>query len=313
MTHYRPMQTASLPFIALSLLTALSACSSDGDSPPKTPDKVGTLEGSFLAELIPPLSGAAAFTKFLGVVFDGPSPPSMVTKLDTAMGDCELMVPVAVFCSPSCSAGVCTSENVCTPYPTPQNVGQVHVTGLGPTEVVMDPIEPRFSYQPSVTLPNPSCSEGGTVKVTTDKFTIEGKCVAPLELLTPEPIPVMSGKAVPLTWTAPGVSGISRVKIKLEVAHHGGAKGHIQCDVPDSGSFSIPEPLVTKLVSLGLAGFPTVVVTRVSTASADKESEVKLMVSSGTERAVDTGVISCSSDDTQCPTGQTCQPDLRCK
>lgn len=314
MTHYRLMQTASLRLVALSLLAPLSGCSSDGDSPPnKPPVQVGTLQGNILVELIPALSGAAAFTKLIGTVFDGPSPPSMVTKVDTEMGGCQLMVPVAVFCSPSCSNGVCTSENMCTPYPNPQNVGQLHVTGLGPTEVVIDPIEPRFNYQPTMTLPNPSCAEGGLVKVTSDKFSVEGKCVAPLNLLSPEPIPVKTGQVVSLSWTPPGVADITRIKIKLEIAHHGGAKGHIDCDVPDTGSFDIPEPLVTKLVSLGLAGFPTVVVNRVSTASADKESEVKLTIASGVERAVDTGVISCSSDDSQCPMGQTCQPDLRCK
>jgi hypothetical protein len=313
MTHPSFLQNAPLRLAALSLLAALSGCSSDGDSP-SNPPQVGTLEGTFLVGFKPAASGSTAYTSFLGVVFDGPSPPNPVLKVDSEANGCQLLVPPSLFCSPSCgAAGICTAENVCTPYPTAQNLGVVHVTGLGSSEFTIEPMAPAFNYQPVVTLPFPSCEEGNSVKVTTDQFAVEGKCIAPLDLMGPDPIPVASGKGVALTWAPPGKSGISRVKIKLDVAHHGGKKGEIVCDIADTGSFEIPASLVTKLVSLGLAGFPTIVVDRVSTASADKQSGVKLVVSSSTERPVDTGVISCSSDDKQCPAGQTCQADLSCK
>lgn len=299
-------------FAALALLASLSACSSS-DSPP-TNTKVGTLEGNFTAELIAavPELGTPAFTKFLGVVYDGHYPDIIQLAVDSQQNGCELLVPKTPFCSPSCGAtGVCTAENTCTLYPKAQDLGDVHLTGLGTTEVVMPSMGPGFNYQPDVTLPNPSCSEGAPVVVTTKDFTIEGKCIAPFNLTT-NPVPVRSGQGIPLAWTAPGVSGISKVFIHLDIAHHGGKKGEINCEVPDTGSFEVPEPLVTKLVSLGLAGFPTIVVGRKSTAAAATQSEVKLSVSSSVEKSVDTGVKSCS-DTSECPTGQTCQPDLTCK
>jgi hypothetical protein len=315
---------SSLRLAALSLLASLYACSSDNSDGGGTGGTsgngtggtsgatTGSLVGTFLAELVPPLSGANAFTKFIGVVFDGPVPPSMPLKLDSEKNGCQLMVPQALFCSPSCgAAGVCTAENVCTPYPTAQNLGVVHVTGLGPTEVVMDPMPTGYNYQPSMTLPYPSCNEDGAVKVSSDKLTIDGKCIAPLTLLGADPVPIASGKGVPLTWTPPGKAGISRIKIKLDIAHHGGKKGEIDCDVPDTGSFEIPETLITKLVSLGLAGFPTIVVNRQSSASAPTQSQVNLVVSSSIERSVDSGVKSCT-DNSECTAPQVCRADLSC-
>jgi hypothetical protein len=311
MTQQRFMHYSSR-FAALALLASLSACSSD-EGPPTT-TKVGTLEGNFTAELIAavPELGTPAFTKFLGVVYDGHYPDTIQLAVDSEQGGCQLLVPKTPFCSPSCGAtGVCTAENKCTLYPKAQDLGDVHLTGLGPTEVVMPSMAPGYNYQPDVTLPNPSCSEGAAVGVKTKDFTIEGKCIAPFNLTT-DPVPVHSGQGISLAWTPPGVAGISRAFIHLDIAHHGGKKGEINCDVPDTGSFTVPEPLVTKLVSLGLAGFPTIVVGRKSSAAAATQSEVRLMVSSSIEKAVDTGVVSCS-DASMCPAGQMCQADLTCK
>jgi hypothetical protein len=124
---------------------------------------------------------------------------------------------------------------------------------------------------------------------------------------SPEPIPVLAHQAVNLAWTPPGRAGISRIQIALEISHHGGYKGEIDCDVADTGAFAIPEPLVTALVNLGRAGYPSVKVTRVATATAPTQPNVHLIVSSLVERAVDTGVISCGADPTMlCPTGMTC-------
>lgn len=327
--------------ISALTLASLSACSSDGDnnaatggssgttggvsgntggssgttggSPSGGNPATGTLQGTFTAELIAadPGLGSTAFTKFLGVVQDGPMPPTIPLKLDSEQGGCQLLVPKNPFCSPPCgAAGVCTDENQCSPYPKSQSVGTVRVQGLGPTEVVMMP-GPSLAYQPTTTLPNPPCAEGDNVSVQADGISIEGKCIAPFTLLGPDPIPVETGKTVALSWTPAGQPSLARVKIKLDIAHHGGKKGEIVCDVADSGSFAIPEPLVTKLVSLGLAGFPTIGVGRISTAAAAAQSGVKLQIASSVERAVDTGITSCT-DNSQCPTGMTCGDDLSC-
>jgi hypothetical protein len=118
---------------------------------------------------------------------------------------------------------------------------------------------------------------------------------------------VVANQATHLTWTPPEMDGISHILIALEISHHGGYRGEIDCDVADTGSFDIPATLVTALINLGRAGYPTVSITRVSTATAASEPLVKLSMLSRAELAVDTGVISCGVNDTDtCPSGQAC-------
>ena len=76
----------------------------------------------------------------------------------------------------------------------------------------------------------------------------------------------------------------------------------------------IPAALVTKLLSLGVAGFPTVVVTRQWIGSTTiAPGRVDLVISSSLERTVTIdGLVSCT-DTVDCPDGQTCQSDLTCK
>ena len=88
----------------------------------------------------------------------------------------------------------------------------------------------------------------------------------------------------------------------------------IECDADDTGSLEIAAPLVTELINLGVAGFPTIIVTRKSVGSTTiAQGRVDLIVSSDVEHEVQvSGVTSCT-DDMDCPSGQTCQSDLTCK
>jgi hypothetical protein len=271
------------------------------------------LTGTFLVNLVPGASqtGTPAFTSFMGTLFDGPPNATYVFSVAQEQGDCRLLVPEAPFCSPMCgSSAVCTAANECTPHPKPQNAGTLTVTGLGDSELTLEPLEKVFVYQTVSVLPNPPCPEGDAFGIQADSFSAQGKCIAPLALGGPDPIPVMSGSAVPVTWTAPGKQGISRVHIYLDVAHHGGKKGEINCDVADTGSFTIPEPLITALLRLGVAGFPDIRVRRYSSATATGAAGVKLEMNSAITRAVDTGVESCNADD-ECTGGKTCSLDAR--
>jgi hypothetical protein len=91
----------------------------------------------------------------------------------------------------------------------------------------------------------------------------------------------------------------------LDISHHGGRKGQIECEVADTGAFQIPESLATRLVNLGVAGYPTVTLSRVATASAEAQPQVTLTLSSSVERAVDTGLTSCMMNG-DCSDGMTC-------
>lgn len=299
---------------ALALLVGCSsgagATNPDGGGGP-----TGTLFGNVVVQLFDDPDPAAAYSTVQAGFLDGATPlanPALgPLAVSQRQGDCELLVPKVVTCASPCT-GVCTDDNRCTPNPAPKTAGTITVEGLAGMSIALQPMGPNFVYSGGPTLPFPPCAEGGTVKAQASAFTLTGACIAPLKLTGATPIPVVSGQPVVIAWTPPGRAGISRVLVALEIAHHGGYKGEIDCDVPDTGSLSIPAPLVTALINLGLAGYPTVQVTRVGAVAASGEPGVKLLMHSFSEREVDTGVISCMDTET-CPAGKTCQGNFTCQ
>jgi hypothetical protein len=195
--------------------------------------------------------------------------------------------------------------------PAPVSVGTLTVEGLGET-MALEPRTAIFQYglPAGVSLGNPPCETGEPIRASASDFELEATCIPQLELSGADPIPVETGEPVHVEWVASSAPG-SRIRLSLDVAHHGGKTGEVNCDVADTGSFDIPAVLVDKLVSLGLAGFPTINVNRVSVGSDASGRPVNLIVSSEMDRAVDTGVVSCTSDE-ECPDGQTCQASLLC-
>jgi len=98
------------------------------------------------------------------------------------------------------------------------------------------------------------------------------------------------------------------------IAACGGAMSPDSAVAADAGSLELPGALITELLDLGVAGFPSIIVTRRSVGSAAiATGRVDLVISAKTEHFVDIeGVTSCS-DTSECPDGQTCQDDLTCK
>lgn len=270
----------------------------------------GTLTGTFSVELHP----EDLYATISGQVFDAPQPSATPLDVAAEQSGCQLLVPRDLSCSPACPpTSVCTGMNQCTPKPNPKNVGVVHVDGLGKSSIEMEPQAPAFAYSgPTLSEVYPPCDEGDDIELESDAFSIQGKCITSLVLGGPTPIPAMTGKSTDLVWEPPGQANISSVQIRLEISHHGGYKGEIDCDVPDTGSFSIPEPLVTALVARGIGGYPTIKVARVSSASATSEPGVQLQMHSLVERAVDHGSQSCGGQDAlPCPSGKTCDQNDR--
>jgi hypothetical protein len=268
-----------------------------------------TLFGVVLVELFP-----ETYTGFLASFFDGPVPPLLASQVRQEQAGCQLLVPRAA-CVPACTGdAVCTGTNTCTPQPKQVDVGTLHVTGLGGMDHDVAPTAPNvLTYQIVPSLPYPSCAEGSEVKISATGFAATSKCISALTVTSPAPIAVTAGQPMRLDWTPPGRAGISRIQIELEISHHGGWRGQIECDVPDSGSFEIPAPLITALVNLGRAGYPTVKVVRTATAAAPTQPGVKLTVLSRVETEVDTGVVSCGAGNSPpCPAGRTCQVDFTC-
>jgi hypothetical protein len=311
----------------------LAACNSEADSPPSNggaageggtsggPGGADSLAGFVKVTLLEPvLPTDTPATSVAAYFYDRLPPPPLPLELLSEEGDCRLMVPSKPFCDPECEDSVCTEDGVCTPNANARSVGNVRVSGLGDGELTIEPVGPKFVYQ-GATLPNPPCDEGADVTVTADAFELRAMCVAPLELTSAVPVVVESGQPVALTWTPKG-AGDARIEVVLDVAHHGGQTGEILCDVPDTGAMEIPEPLVTQLIELGVAGYPTITINRASRATAPNEPDLSLTVSSLVERAVDTGVPSCGDPslcppggtcNETCPAGTTCGDDLICR
>lgn len=263
------------------------------------------VHGSVIVSLLPASGGDDAYATLTGRFFDGPTPDVLQLELASEAGECQLLVPFAPFCNEACTPGVCTADDECTPYPKPLGLGSLDIGGLGDA-LSLKPASAMQVYQ-APSMPNPPCEAGTQVSATAvdHGLALEAECIGQLELTGPDPVPVMSGEPVVVSWSTTGSAPSSRVLIRLDIAHHGGKKGEIVCDVPDSGEFAIPEPLVTELVGLGLAGYPDISVTRVARGVDAKHENAVLVLSSNVLRPVDTGVASCQ-ETSQCPDDQVC-------
>jgi hypothetical protein len=278
--------------------------------------------GRFVIQLKPPSDDGEGnvvpgFTEVRGKVYDGPVPEEVVWTTISEADGCTLLKPKAPFCETSCGIDVCVADDKCLPNPSSKNVGDVSLEGL--TQAVMlKNIANSYLAPAGVTLPYPAFEEGDEIKVTAtggeyDSFEVVGKGIAPLEL-SDAPLSLDPAMPLNLTWTPPGQAGISRIHVKVDVSHHGGIKGKIECDVEDTGSLSISATMIASLTALGVAGFPSVTVTRSSSATtAIAPGKVELYVVSETDRGVEIPGLTSCMETADCPDGQTCQPDLTCK
>ncbi len=293
-------------------------------SPGSGDEKVGTFTLRLVAPVAASGSSAATpgYTALSGKVFSGASPEAVIWAADLKEGGCELLVPRVPFCDPSCGQDVCIEDDKCKAHPKAASVGVVTISGLksaqGATEdVKVDPIAASYSTPADVKLSYPPFAEGAEVKLNAKGaeaagFDITSHGIAPLELTTTN-FALKSGSAFALAWKAPGKAEHSRIQIKLDISHHGGTKGKVECDVPDTGSLSVSAELITRLLKLGFAGFPTVVVGRVSSGSAKiAAGTVEFKIVSEIEQGVQIDGLTSCSDNADCPMGKVCQPDLTC-
>ncbi|WP_437527460.1 hypothetical protein WME79_42840 [Sorangium sp. So ce726] len=282
------------------------------------------LVGAFQVRSLPSAEpGASGSTSVIGKIYDGPTPSQIVWEVQAEEGSCQLLTPRVPFCNEPCGgSAVCVEDDTCQPYPAAHSAGDVTVTGLnlesGAASLVMSPTANNYQPPAGVKLGYPPADEGQVVRFEASgdffsAFTVEAKGVSPLDLLN-ETIELDPGQPLQLAWTPPGQDGISNLHVKLDISHHGGTKGMIECNVEDTGSLDVPASLVKQLLDLGVAGFPTIIVTRKSVGSATiPPGRVDLVVSSQIEQAVVIAGLTSCNDDSQCPDGQTCQSDLTCQ
>lgn len=251
-------------------------------------------------------------TSVTAQVFDAPKPQlvEMVTK--ATAGDCKLLTPKIPFCSMDCCGGAsCVATDTCQGNPEAQNMGEITVTGVktASSGTVFTLKNVNNNYQALVALDYPPFDEDAPVRVDADggvygSFAIESRGIAPINLTSTSL--VLSGSSdLAVTWTPAGSGTTSRILIELEISHHGGRKGSILCDTADDGALNIDKSLVASLVSLGVAGWPTIKVKRNSAGTVTiAPGKVNLSVFSQIETNVQVpGYVSCFQD---CPDGGGC-------
>lgn len=278
--------------------------------------------GTFQVQLIPDTDAGPGYTSVVGRVQDGPTPAAIVWEQAAIDGDCRLLTPRVPFCATPCGgSAVCVENDTCRPYPASQSVGTARVTGVrtstGATSFDMVVVANAYQTPGDLTLPYPAFAEGDALRVEAagsawaPAFSLEARGIAPLALAAGA-IQLQTGTALALRWTAPAQAD-QRVLVHLDISHHGGTRGKIECDTADDGELSVGADLVTRLLALGVAGYPTVVVTREAVGStALPAGRVELVVTSVVETPVQIpGLRSCTSD-TDCGDAGTCRADLTC-
>ena len=280
------------------------------------------LVGTFQVQvLVDEADDTTGMTKVVGQVGDGPVPANVVWTVTKQDGACRLETPTVPFCEAGCGADVCVADDTCQAYPTAHSVGDVTLSGAnvvgGGAVVGLKEIVNAYQLPAGTALVYPPFTAGDDVKVHATggdytAFDLSAKGVDPL-LITSTDFELDKAKPLALAWAAADDPKASQIYVKLDISHHGGIKGMIECDADDSGVLTISADLITELTGLGVAGFPSIVMLRQSLDTAQiAPGKVKLEVSSRAERAVSVkGVASCNVDD-DCPSGQTCQMDSTC-
>jgi hypothetical protein len=274
--------------------------------------------GGFAVQLIaarpeddPPTPASAVLT---GKVLDRADPRELWRSLASEAG-CRVAELPPLICNPSCPATqICETENRCTPEPARQEVGEVTLTGLpGPVKPILKSY--HASFPAGIYPPYAADAEvrlmvlGGPY----GPFSLAGRGIPPLSFMARD-LRLVTDQPLALSWDAPAPEGSARIEIALDIAHHGNIGARIDCDVADSGSHAVPGALITRLIALGTAGFPTVTLTRRTVDSTSiAPGCVQLAIASSVEQPLEVdGVISCN-EDRPCPGGRPCGRDLKCR
>ncbi len=306
----------------LPVLFLAVSCMDDSTDGNKHPD--GDFRGSGYFRII--LNEKTEFSQGLpslkGKIYDGHMPSSILWRETAKSGACTLFEPEAPLCIPGCgSDALCVSDDVCEAFPNLISAGKVTVTGVktlaGANSFTMDPIQNGYQPPAGTNIAYIPFSEGDPVTVTAagdtgvGAFVLNGKAVARLDLLN-DSIALEDGKPVQLRWIPPGRDVGSTIKVMMDLSHHGGSKGKIECETADNGSLDVSASLVDALRALGVTGWPTIEVTR-RTVVANPKVGITLEIESPIAHVLSIpGLISCTGDE-DCPDGQTCQILLRCE
>jgi hypothetical protein len=274
--------------------------------------------GAFAVELVKRVvvGREASFTSVVGKLYEAPQPDVLTWEvLQSGASGCVLSRPVVPFCSEGCAAGsACAGTGECVPYPAARDIGVVQAHGLGDSDFKLRFVGGAYQVPAEVQLDNPPCVEDDSFELSAAKLTLVGHCIASLAVQTAEPVQVVLDAPLSLSWQPALSVARSHVVVTLDVSHHGGLKGKLECTHADDGQLQISRELLRALIDLGTAGFPALTMRRVSRTSAQLDGgPVALEVSSAVTLSLKLpGVTSCTRSQ-DCAAGQTCAADLTCR
>ncbi|MBN2191874.1 MAG: hypothetical protein JW751_03585 [Polyangiaceae bacterium] len=304
-----------------------------GGTPTRGP--TGLFAVSLVAEAVVSGEVTPAHTLVRGNVADGPPVPDRIWEQTAAAGDCQLLEPYAPFCEQDCGTGVCVADGECRARPSNLDLGTVTLAGAvtadGSMSFALMPVAGIYQVPGAITVAYPPAAEGAPLTLTSDgvavnpnlspfpAFSVEATGVAPLAITSGETVPMARDLDVIVTWAPPQDATLTEVYIEVDISHHGGQKGQIECLGADTGSLTIPAEIVTALINLGVAGYPNIVVSRRARGTAEVGGgTVELFVTSDATLEVEIpGVVSCTptEDDPNggCPEGQSCGELMLCE
>lgn len=245
----------SLAFLALGI-GACGGSGADVDATAPADARVAELEGACpLADRVGwfDIAHDQLASSVTGKVNDSVNPIAVLQPEESA-GDCQLLRKVNPFCDPPCTGGdVCSQDQQCVPFPSGLGAGQVTITGLT-TPVAIDP-DTQANYQ-ALDVDHPPFSPGTPILLHAAgdqvvSFDLDGIGVEPL-VVADTSWPLVDGDPLEITWTP--ASGDWRILATFNVDQHGNSPVTMYCDLPDTGSATIPAALIATLIDYGVTG-----------------------------------------------------------
>lgn len=227
--------------------------------------------GTFAVALNPAIDGTPAYTTVFGKVYSGDYPTDVIETPIASEGGCTTFQFSRHSCiNPACTGGQrCAGPDDCREVPELVSVGTVTIEGLGSSPIALSAINNNYQYPAD--LEYPGFEEGAPLTITATggvyaPFTITTTGIAPLTL-SKDSFELASDAPLLVEWEA-GANAEATVSISLNISRHGGSAGYLICETSDTGSLTIPAEPITRLIQLGVAGFPQLTLIRSTRAEA---------------------------------------------
>ncbi len=266
--------------------------------------------GGFAFTVTPPADNAVGHSELGGSIYDAVAPSDVWTTKATE-GSCRLTVGPKLSCTADCASmgQSCGASGSCVPAPVVKAVGAVTLSGLLAALPPAKPFSNGSYYAPvPSTAPFPPFAVEDVVTLETaggdyPGFTLHGRGIDPLDVPTMS-FDIKTDQDLTVSWTPPSKAGSATVSLSLDLGHHGSVSAKLICDVPDTGSAVVPKGLLTQLAAEGVAGFPSMTITRHTMDSTMiAPGCVEFDVASSLNRELTfPGLVSCSCS------GMTCAP-----